>query len=546
MSSPERPGGAPGTTEGRGTRAGAWLAVYGALAAAIVAPVLARPSRFMLDDAAFYLQVGHNFASTFRSTFNGVTLTNGYHPLWMLACSALSLAVGNSKPWLLHAASGAQLLLFAGTAAVIAATARSCSRSWWWSLVPATAYFWGAIVFGSEAFLNGFVLALFCWLSSARDDSARRQAWVGAVLGFAILARLDNVFIAFAYFAGRLLVRPSRQEAVWLVAGAGSAACVVVPYLATNAWYFGHLMPISGAIKSTLPHLTFTPRAIGKLGWLLTAISAASLVWVWRRRNEAISMALWSLNTGTILMTGYLVFATRHQTVWHWYYVPAALNLSLMLPLAIDAVRARNPLRFRSDIARVLGLALLAGVMSLLAAKNWVQARSWAEMWYEPGGLTGPAAPPWPESMARELDARLPPGTRVLVFDHPGYLAFFSRLAVIPSDGLMMDFDSDAYLRENGISAFLTRLGVGYLLLPSVLNPGHSNIVRLEPARKPGALDVRFFAPTTGEFAGSLHLPDACRVLDLNAVTPDRYARWLDIGLWRFPCSGDYSLRTRS
>ena len=513
------------------------MAVYAVLAAAIAAPVVARPSRFMLDDAAFYLQVGHNFASTFRSTFDGATLTNGYHPLWMLACSALSLAVGNNKPWLLHAATIAQLLLFVGTAFLLAATARSHTRSWRWSLLPPTAYFWGAIVFGSEAFLNGFVLALFCWLSSARDDSLGRQARIGAVLGLAILARLDNVFVAAAYFAGRLLLRRhTRQETGWLAAGACAAACTVAPYLATNAWYFGHVMPISGAIKSTLPHVTFAPHAVGKLGLLLTAISAASLVWLWRRRHDPISVPLWSLNTGTILLTGYLVFATRHQTTWHRYYVPSALNLALMLPLAIDAVKASVSFRLPSGAARTCGLALLAGLLVLVAAKNWVQARSWAEMWYEPGGLAGAPAPPWPESMARELDARLPAGTRVLVFDYPGYLAFFSRLAVIPSDGLMMNFESDADLRQHGIAPFLAERGVSYLLLPSLLNPGHSNIVRLEPTRGPGALDVRFYAPLTGEFVGSLHLPDACRVLDLNAVTTNRYARWLDIGLWRFPC----------
>lgn len=518
-----------------------WLAIYAGLAAAAVVPVVAWPSRFMLDDPVFYLQVGHWFASTLRSTFNGVELTNGYHPLWMLVCAALSLVTGHDKPLLLPAATFAQLALFGGIAALTIAALRPITRSWWWSLVPLTAYFWGALILGSEAFLNGLLLVLFAWLGTRPGDSIRRQALIGVVLGLCVLARLDNIFVACGYAGARLWIkRPVSRELIGLSACAAVAAAVVAPYLATNLVYFGHLVPVSGAIKSALPHFAFDPRAVGKLGLVLTAISAGSLAVAWRLRTHpstsplAVPMA--ALNAGTILLTLYLVTATRHQTVWHWSYVPAALNLALVLPVALDFVRGHAGRRLPPRLAGTAGIVALVVALSPLVAKNWVQAHGWAEMWYERDGLTLSGETPWPEAVARSLDARLPAGTRILVFDHPGYLAYFSRLAVIPSDGLMMNFESDASLRQHGIDAFLRDAGVRHLLLPSNLNPGHSNIVRLSPARTPDGLDVQFFSPLTGEDVGTLRLSQSCRTLDLSALTSNPFARWLEIGLWTFPC----------
>ena len=45
------------------------------------------------DDAFYYFQIGRNIADGAGSTFDGMNVTNGYHPLWMLVVSAV-YAVG--------------------------------------------------------------------------------------------------------------------------------------------------------------------------------------------------------------------------------------------------------------------------------------------------------------------------------------------------------------------------------------------------------------------------------------------------------------------
>jgi len=45
------------------------------------------PSRwFTRDDAYYYFKVAQNISEGYGSTFDGINLTNGYHPLWMLIC----------------------------------------------------------------------------------------------------------------------------------------------------------------------------------------------------------------------------------------------------------------------------------------------------------------------------------------------------------------------------------------------------------------------------------------------------------------------------
>jgi hypothetical protein len=45
------------------------------------------PNRwFIRDDAYYYYKIAQNIGEGHGSTFDGINLTNGYHPLWMLIC----------------------------------------------------------------------------------------------------------------------------------------------------------------------------------------------------------------------------------------------------------------------------------------------------------------------------------------------------------------------------------------------------------------------------------------------------------------------------
>ena len=41
---------------------------------------------FVRDDAYYYFKVAQNITEGLGSTFDGINMTNGYHPLWLLVC----------------------------------------------------------------------------------------------------------------------------------------------------------------------------------------------------------------------------------------------------------------------------------------------------------------------------------------------------------------------------------------------------------------------------------------------------------------------------
>src|SRR5512147_37322 len=43
-------------------------------------------SWFIRDDAYYYFKVAQNITEGHGITFDGINLTNGFHPLWMLVC----------------------------------------------------------------------------------------------------------------------------------------------------------------------------------------------------------------------------------------------------------------------------------------------------------------------------------------------------------------------------------------------------------------------------------------------------------------------------
>jgi hypothetical protein len=72
---------APGTRTRDRTLA-ALLAAWTLLLAGIL---LASGAGVTREDGYYYLQIARNAALGHGSTYDGVTPTNGYHPLWMLA-----------------------------------------------------------------------------------------------------------------------------------------------------------------------------------------------------------------------------------------------------------------------------------------------------------------------------------------------------------------------------------------------------------------------------------------------------------------------------
>jgi hypothetical protein len=450
------------------------------LVAAYLLPPQLHPRRFPTDDSFFYLQVARNIVAGHGSTFNDVTPTNGYHPLWMGPCVAAEAAAGGDRDLALRIVFAVQAALAAGTIALFWFAARSLGIQSPILAVPMLAAFLLTGMYGSEAHLNAFFLlaSLLRLIRYVEAPSRRNAAFLGLCLGLAFLARLDNVFFVAAA-AVTAACSSGRRLAARIAALAWIALPVLalaLPYLAWNRAVFGHLVPISGAIKSTFPAPRPDLRNLGTLGLITLLGAVAATFYLMRGVPRLRRLTLGPLAAGVLAHAFYIVVYTDHHTHWSWYYVPGVILLAFLLCIGADALSRRvRPRAFRAAVGVVVVAFTLWGLVRGWARYANADAASHNQLVIQ----ILPATPydRWSVQFARWMEAHLPPGSGVLVFDYPGALAYYSTLRIVPADGLMGDFEVDERLRAEGLERWLARNRIGYYMGPVPIRGGECDSV---------------------------------------------------------------------
>ena len=450
------------------------------IAALYLLPAQLAPRRFPTDDSFFYFQVARNIVAGHGSTFNTVTPTNGYHPLWMGVCILVESIAPGDRDLVLRIVFAIQAALAAGAILLFRSTARSLGISAWLISVPILAAYFLTGQYGSEAHINGFMLllAIARLIRQVQAPSRRNELLLGTALGLAFLARLDNLFfvaaatLTAAWASPRAASSPApsaspRSLLATLAWTATPALALALPYLLWNRIEFGHFVPISGAIKSTFPELRPDLRNLGALGLItfvtaLTGAIALALPDTPRLRR----LTLGPLAAGVIAHALYVVCYTDHHTHWSWYYVAGVVLLAFLVAIAADALILRLPRR----------LVTAATTLAIIAVTAWGLARGWARFANADAAshnqLVIQFLPPtpydrWTVQFARWMETHLPPHAGVLVFDYPGALAYYTTLRIVPADGLMSDFQTDADLRREGLARWLADHHIDYYLGPN-------------------------------------------------------------------------------
>jgi hypothetical protein len=502
------------------------LAIVTLLAATFL-PALLRPHQFIQEDSYFYLQIAHHIAAGHGSTFHGITPTNGYHPLWMACVVALMALAGGNKATGLYYVVILQMLLTVATLLLFRRLAPAIALEFWLpGLAVLALYLLGTSLYGSEAHLNALTLVaatLSLWrtMSSQQD---RMWLWTGVLFGLAVLARLDNVFVAAGLLGfGVLHERPrdfTRSARRAALAALGGAA-VVAPYLAYNVLSYGHLVPITGAIKSQLPVVTFDLGRLGAMGMLVAPFGLVCLAIGLFADNDRRRRVVWlGLGSGVLLHALYVVAATDHYTFWPWYYVSGAVAASLAAAYLTGPVVAV----IRPVIGQTAASVLVLTATFVLLAGASVRACLKA---FSPFRL-GPIAVNvrinayrWPEELAVWMKANIPRGSIVYVQDWPGAIAYYSDLRILPMDGLLNDYQYNDELLALGVESYLCSRGVKYFM-------GHL-IDRHEPHEVPVSV------PLYRQPAGVLTLQPEDIVIETRTVLkqPDDAPPY---AIWRVPC----------
>jgi hypothetical protein len=347
---------------------------------------------FYVDDFFYYLRVAQRVVADGRSTYDGVHLTNGYHPLWMLVVIALTWLFGTGISFfyalqsVLVACVLATYLLCERT---LTALAPSAAR-----LAPfvAAALATSALVLvagGMEVALATPLIAALVYYRLCRFTwSFRRALLLGLLSAAVVLARLDAAILVVTmalldfFWHREVALRQRLRCAIAFLCGATPVAL----YLILNEFWFHTLMPVSGEAKQMRFHRwpspmlfsrhTFSPpeRYFLVFPWLLATIAGLLLLLCsprWRARLRGRVSCLLALLLFPFLFITALSLLSDWP-IWSWYAYPlvasgigaAALLLASGAPIV---QRAASALRWPV-------LAMLVLVWGVFALSGWRNA----------------------------------------------------------------------------------------------------------------------------------------------------------------------------
>ncbi len=164
---------------------------------------------YTTDDSFYYYKVAQNIVEGHGSTFDGVNLSNGYHPLWMLICVPVFALARFDLILPLRILALISILVTAGTSVTLFRLLSRYVRppiaflaGAAWALLPQIARV--ASQQGMESGINAFFVILLIERAAALRAEVPTRAnfkqtlWVGLIAALAVLSRLDNIFVVLA------------------------------------------------------------------------------------------------------------------------------------------------------------------------------------------------------------------------------------------------------------------------------------------------------------------------------------------------------------
>jgi hypothetical protein len=392
---------------------------------------------FVPDDVFFYLKIAGEIVSGHGSTFNGVTPTNGYHPLWMIVLLPVRWLVSGRQE-LVQVTFALCALLHAAALILLARLLDRLGVRQRWPGLALLGYYIVANPVGSELHISLPLLLLFLLrIVPLLEGEARASRWIvaGFLAGLSMLARLDNVFLVGLVVLTAAASTPRRSLRDALLIGV-PAVLVVAPYLAWNKLEFGAFQPISGTVKSTFVH-----PGILKLGMQALVLACGSFALPLARPSRLfLVMAI----AATVHVT-YL--AVRLDGSWSWYFGTELLATCLASGVWMDRILPSGlPARTRIVVPLAV-IFVLFGLAGIRRARAWETRKTSA----------------WYVDAARTIDEVVPPGEGIATTVSPGGIAYFSDRPVFAFDGLTLDFSYHRDAARNGLAAYLREHRIRYL-----------------------------------------------------------------------------------
>jgi hypothetical protein len=436
--------------------------------------------KYIYDDGYYYLTVAANVADLGRSTFDGLTATNGYQPLWLWILSGLARITGTA-PYTLFVACCLLIYAIALLSPLLAFTWRGEKRAIALSLCAGLALvtLHQPVIFlqGLEAVLMLPLAVPLCILLERNDGSEKSLIALSALMAVVFLVRLDGLAVYVVVILGVLTGRMrlggnGHQHLMARLRQVVLLSLVVIPvviaYLVANALLFGSPVPVSGLAKSIgAPMFSNWGVIVMFLDRVkpLSALLALVLTLEFFARSVAI-------RSGTVFYRSLAVVAVAASLqafyycafsswiVWPWYTYLISVCMALLFARIFHLVSLLVAVR---RVPAVIALALVAAWALNLTYRLVRDSMP-------PKTNEGQLAEISPNQLSLEmLGTFFTPGRHELIAmgDRAGGLGYWGRgrVSIVQTEGLVLDA---GYIRARiaGLGArYLEQFPLNYLVV---------------------------------------------------------------------------------
>lgn len=389
--------------------------------------------RFVPDDAFYYFTIARNWANGVPSSFDGLTHTNGYHPLWQWLLIPVANAINDPH----HFARIASILglWFYGAAAILLRTSllREQNPYAWFAAAWTISVLLFSPVYGMEGPLC-VVLFAGLWMLTATPNAITpgRALAIGLVSGLFGLSRIDHLVWALALDVWLVLQFKRKKLSFTSLALAGAVQGVLVcGYFLSNYLVWGHWLPVSAMIKVARSGFLSLEIPYSIL-YGVSLFSVLPSLWAARKTN-----ALAWLGWGNVIYVGMILMRGGQET-WDWYFALPAFSLGILLPAYLRETRI-VPRRWRNGL-----LALACLVAFTHTSGEIVFNRSEFVSAYNNA------------TALAEHDEY----AYTFAYSDCGILGYFSRQRWLNMDGLTLDFSFQEALRDKRLPQWLREHGL--------------------------------------------------------------------------------------
>jgi len=440
--------------------------------------------KFLSDDAYYYFVIARNVARGCGASFDGTSLTNGFHPLFVALLAPLFRFMNGNSDLPIHCALALLSIFDCLAGYLIYRILRAISDergaligSCFWLLNPCLFF---VSLTGTEASLCAFcvvcAILLYAALTERHELDTRRTVLLGAVTGMAVLARSDSIFLLAAFLVGFLTHRGIGMKKRL---GASAALCcaailVCAPWLIWNLAHFGTIRQVSGVVKPYIQRLLFLKeggaydvahltvkllsslkatyvmiatssgvRIAGFTAFLIAIVSALIHSKEEQVRNARHTIAV-------VLLYIALIFLFYSLYFWHiqaWYFHSMLMALSIPLGWASSLWIGR--LGRRAGNAWGIALAAVMAVAVMNGYRHWrIGFYPWQQTYYQ---------------LAHELGDRFKDQGRFAAFNAGAY-GYYSSVPLINMDGLVNNKALEAMRQRTLFTDFLRDQRVSYVM----------------------------------------------------------------------------------